>query len=127
MFVNARESYEHLVVTVFYDKDPVFASKLRFPGAAAVVVVSPKSTVRRNKDMYVDLFGLSLGASFLWCRCAARGRGPRDPCPMQPTTLSCPTRPFRCGATCLRAAGTFLPRGGATPSRAPAPAPPRRL
>jgi hypothetical protein len=52
---------DRLVVAVFHDKAAEFAAALAFPGAAAVVVLSPKSTYRRAREMYIDLFALALG------------------------------------------------------------------
>ena len=60
-----RASASRLVVAVFHDKAADFASSLQFPGAAAVVVVSPKSTYRRAREMYVDLFALALADFFV--------------------------------------------------------------
>jgi hypothetical protein len=53
-------------VAVFYDRGIEFVSTLRFPGAAVTVVLSPKSTYRRAREMYVDIFALAFGPLRLW-------------------------------------------------------------
>jgi hypothetical protein len=72
--VSQPLSVKELVVAIFSDdSEAVTAAALSFPGAAAVVYIDAKSRVRKDKLMYIDLFGLAQGwlvwFGFCWFVC----------------------------------------------------------
>ena len=125
------ESMSQLVVAVFSDDNGAAQNTLlAFPGAAAVVFLDAKSTTRRDKLMYIDLFGLAQG----WAlpvvvtqkqtgKTYTNNMGWPSRCG-QAISSSCRTRRFRSGAKYFRGAGGSCPAGGPRPF--PGPAPPTR-
>ena len=62
VMVSQPLSAKELVVAIFSDdSEAVTNASLSFPGAAAVVYIDAKSRARKDKLMYIDLFGLSQG------------------------------------------------------------------